>query len=91
MGCLLWGRTESDMTEVTQKQQQQQQQHIYMESRKMVLKNLFTAQKWRNIHRELTYGHGDRGAENEMYGKNNTETCITIFKLDSQWEFAVYL
>ena len=26
--------------------------HIYMESRKMVLKNLFTAQQWRNRHRE---------------------------------------
>ena len=27
MGCRLWSRTESDMTEVTQQQQQQQQQH----------------------------------------------------------------
>ena len=26
--------------------------HIYMESRKMVLKNLFTGQQWRNRHRE---------------------------------------
>ena len=25
--------------------------HIYMESRKMVLKNLFTGQQWRNRHR----------------------------------------
>ena len=25
VGCLLWGRTESDMTEATQQQQQQQQ------------------------------------------------------------------
>ena len=25
---------------------------IYMESRKMVLKNLFTGQQWRNIHEE---------------------------------------
>ena len=89
MGCRLWGRTELDTTEVTQ--QQQQQQHIYMESRKMVLKNLFTGQKWRNIHRELTYGHGDRGGESEMYGKNNMETYITICKIDRQWDFAVYL
>ena len=29
-----------------------------MESRKMVLKNLFTGQQWRNRHREQTYGHG---------------------------------
>ena len=26
-----------------------------------------------------------------MYGKSNMETCITICKIDSQWEFAVRL
>jgi len=26
-----------------------------------------------------------------VYGKNNVETYITIFKIDSQWEFAVQL
>ena len=26
--------------------------HIYIESRKMLLKNLFTGQQWRNRHRE---------------------------------------
>ena len=26
-----------------------------------------------------------------MYGKSNKETCITICKIDSQWEFAVCL
>ena len=26
-----------------------------------------------------------------MYGKNNKETYITICKIDSQWEFAVWL
>ena len=26
-----------------------------------------------------------------MYGKNNMETCITICKMDSQWEFSVWL
>ena len=31
-----------------------------MESRKIVLKNLFTDQQWRNRHREQTYGHGKR-------------------------------
>ena len=53
----------------------------------MVLKNLFTGQQWRN--REYTYGHGERGGEDEMYGKGNMETYITICKIDSQWEFAV--
>ena len=28
VGCRLWGRTESDMTEATQQQQQQQQQQV---------------------------------------------------------------
>ena len=31
-----------------------------MESRKMVQKNLFTEQQWRNRHREQTYVHGER-------------------------------
>ena len=59
-----------------------------MESRKMVLKNLFTGQQWRNRHREQTYGHGERGGEGEMYEKSNMETYITICKIDSQQEFA---
>ena len=47
----------------------------------MVPKNLFTGQQWRNRHREQTYGHGERGAEGEMYGKSNMETYITICKI----------
>ena len=61
-----------------------------MESRKTVLKNLFTGQQWRNRHRKQTYGHGERGGEGEMYGKSNMETYTTICKIDSQWEFAVW-
>ena len=26
-----------------------------------------------------------------MYGKSNMEMCITMYKIDSQWEFAVWL
>ena len=26
-----------------------------------------------------------------MYGEQNMETCITICKIDSQWEFAICL
>ena len=55
----------------------------------MVLKNLFTGQQWRN--REWSYGHGERGGEGEMYGKSNIETYITKCKIDSQWDFAVWL
>ena len=57
----------------------------------MVLKNLFTGQQWRNRHREQTYGPGERGGEGELYRKSNVETYITICKIDSQWEFAVWL
>ena len=42
-------------------------------------------------HREQTYGHGERGGEGELYGESNMETYITICKIDSQWEFAVWL
>ena len=56
--------------------------HIY-EIQKMVLKNLFIRQQWRNKHGEQTYGHGERGEEGEMYGKSNMETYITICKIDS--------
>ena len=62
-----------------------------MQSRKMVLKNLFTGQQWRNRHREQTYGHRERGGEGELYGESHMETYITICKIDRQREFAVWL
>ena len=57
----------------------------------MVLKDLFTGQQWRNRHSEQTYGHGERGEEGEMYGKGNMQTYITMCKIESQGEFAVWL
>ena len=42
-------------------------------------------------HREQTFGHRERGGEGEMYGESNTETYITICKVDNQWGFAVCL
>ena len=57
----------------------------------MLLKNLFARQQWRNRHREQTYGHGERGGEGEMYGESNMETYVTICKIDSPWEFALWL
>ena len=57
----------------------------------MVLKNLFAGHQWRNRQREWTYGHGVRGGQGEMYGKNNMEMYITICKINSQQEFAVCL
>ena len=62
-----------------------------MESRKTVVKNLFTGQQRRNRDREQTYGHGEREFEGEMYGKSNMETYITICKIDIQWEFVLCL
>ena len=56
----------------------------------MVPKNLFAGQQWRNRHREQTYGHGERGGEGEMYRKSNMETYITVCKIDSQQECAVW-
>ena len=57
----------------------------------MILKNLLTWQQWRNRHREKTYVHGERGGKGEMYGNSNMETYITICKIDSKQEFAVWL
>ena len=37
-----------------------------------------------------TWGKERRG-KGAMYGKSNMETYITICKLDSQWELAVWL
>ena len=38
-----------------------------------------------------TYGHGERGGEGEMYGESNMETYIIVYKIHSQWEFAICL
>ena len=48
-------------------------------------------EKQTNRHREQTYGHGERRGEGEMYGESNTETYITVCKIDSQEEFALWL
>ena len=51
-----------------------------MESRKMVLKNLFTGQHWRNRHREFIYGHGERGGEGEIYEKSTWKLTLKYVK-----------
>ena len=40
---------------------------------------------------ENRHKYGERGGEGEMYGKSNMETYITLCKIDSQREFAVWL
>ena len=39
----------------------------------------------------MTYGHGERGGEGEMYRKSNMKSYITICKIDSQREFGLWL
>ena len=60
-----------------------------MEYRKMVLMNLSAEQEWKHRQCEQTSGHGFRGRK-ERYGQSNMETYITICKIDSQREFAVW-
>ena len=47
-------------SEVSQKEKDKYHilMHIYIESRKIVLKSLLTGHQWRNRHRECTCGHG---------------------------------
>ena len=45
-------------SEVSQRKTNIVYEHIYMESRKMVLMNLFAGQQWRYKHREQTCAHG---------------------------------
>ena len=51
-----------------------------MESRKMVPKNLFKGQQWKNRHREQTYEHGEKGGQSEMYGKSTWKLTLTYVK-----------
>ena len=57
----------------------------------MVLKNLYIGQQWTHKHREQIFGHGEKGGEGEMNKKSNMKTYITICKIDSRREFAVWL
>ena len=62
-----------------------------MESKKIVLMNLLSGQRWRNNrieNRLMDTGRGEEG-EGEMYGESNMEIYNTICKIDSQCEFAV--
>ena len=58
----------------------------------MAVMNLFAGQQWRNRHREWTYGHGGgEEGEGELYGESNMDIYNTICKIDSQWEFTVWI
>ena len=51
----------------------------------------YRAAKERETDREQIYGHGERGGEGEMYGKSSMKTYITVCKIGSQQEFALWL
>ena len=51
--------------------------------------NLFLRQQQRNRHREQTYGHREKEEAGEMYGESNMESYIIMYKIHSQWEFAI--
>ena len=55
----------------------------------MILKNYLQGSNGETDieNRLMDIGDGRRG---EIYGKSNMETYITICKLHSQWEFAVW-
>ena len=58
-----------------------------MESRKMILMNLFTGQQWRSRHKEQTNGQGKERVRWMERGAWNT----TAYKRDSQRKSAVWL
>ena len=61
-----------------------------MESRKMVLMNLFAGQQWRCKHREQTCGHNGRRREWDKLREQHGKIYITICKIDSKWECGVW-
>ena len=74
-----WGCKASDTTEQLNR----------TELRKMILKNLQGSNGETDIdNRLMDMGLGNEG---EMYGKSNMVTYITIWKIDSQQEFALWL
>ena len=81
------------LSEVSQKEKEKYHilMPICMEFKKMVLMNLFLGQQWRNRHREQIYGHRRMGRRRgrEMCWDSNMESYNSIYKIDSQWEFAV--
>ena len=56
----------------------------------MVLKNLFAGQQWRNRHENRLMDMG-RGEERVRCTERVTWKHITIYKIDSQWKFSVWL
>ena len=80
-------------SEVSQKEKDKYHilMYIYMESRKNGTEEFIHRATMQKQTQRQSYEHGKRGREGEMYGKSNMEAYITICKIDSQQEFAVWL
>ena len=70
-------------SEVSQRKTNIVYEHIYMESRKMVLMNLFAGQQWRLRQREQTCGHAEGWREWDQLREEYANIYITICKIDS--------
>ena len=86
-----WMNLESVIqSEVSQKEKNKYHilTHVYMESRKMVLMNIFVGQRWRHRHGEQTCGHGGKG-DSGTNREGSLETYVILCKIDSWWEYAL--
>ena len=70
---------------------EREKQIPYMESRKMVVMNLFAGNQWKGRHRETTFRHKlgkESVGQMERVVWNHIHYHIDS-KIDSQWEFAI--
>ena len=65
--------------------------HIYRIQKNGTEEFIYRTAVEKQTQRIQAYEHGERGGEGEMYRKSSVGTYITICKIDSQWEFAVWL
>ena len=64
--------------------------HIYGIEKNGTEEFIYMATMEKQMNR-IDFGHGERVRERERYEKSNMETYITICKIDSQREFAVWV
>ena len=79
-------------SEVSQKEKDKYRilTHIYGIQKNGSEEFIYRAEMEKQTQR-IDLGTWERGGEGEMYGKSNMETYITICKIDSQQEFAIWL
>ena len=64
--------------------------HIYMESRKTVLMNLFAGKQLKGRHREQTFVHNEGERRWDDLREWHWNIYNTICKVDSHWEFSIW-